>query len=133
LERQLSGLSLNYNFKWSVKLLYEYAKPLTCYVVCASDRLLATNSLLSLILNHEKYPLMMKRSLKEDANVMFFSCLLWYRANKDMNRESQKDLVVVTKLLLSGDCSPGWRPHPPEKTCKNPLLLVFELSCRTLH
>lgn len=70
-ERKLSGLSLNYNLKWSVKLLYEYARPLTCHVLCASDTFLETNSLLSLILNHAKFPLMMQRSLKEDANVGF--------------------------------------------------------------
>lgn len=43
LGRKLSELSLNYNLKWSLKVLYEYAKPLTCYVVCASDTFLETN------------------------------------------------------------------------------------------
>ena len=43
LERQLSDLSLNYNLKWSLRLLYEYAKPLTRYVVCTSDTFLETN------------------------------------------------------------------------------------------
>lgn len=100
---------------------------MTCYELGASNELLETISLLSLILNYAKFPPMMQNRLKVDVNVLF-SCLLWRGANKDMNREAQE--VLMAKLPLLVEYSPACRPHPPEKTWQNLLSLPFGLSHR---
>lgn len=67
-----------------------------CFDSGASDELVEVNSLLNLILNYAKFPLKMQNSPQMDANVLFVP---WRGANKDMNREAQEILVVVSKSL----------------------------------
>lgn len=61
----------------------------------------------------------------------FFSCLLHHGANKGMNREAWE--VLMAKLPLLIDCSPGWRPHSPNKTWQNQLSLPFGLRHKNSH